>query len=250
MLAIFAEEDGCTWDDGSLLSSETDTDSGGQAYFDEWKASCLDALDSIHSSGNILRFLRTQSVPKPRVANKRGDKPISLPLTADGAEAIRSISCHAPFGRGTKPYSTQQVRRTWELDNGHYKTANPAWQPFLKASSSGTLPSKLGLSKVVAKAAQASPLRAGVLLQAPQRFREELVWLAPSLYVFHHAIGAAMCIFPSRAKQHTLATSPTSEYDLTVLGWYSDVTHEVEGAYGWVPLGTHLQTISEQRHSD
>lgn len=69
---------------------------------------------------------------------------IPLLLVDRDASTIKSKCEQAPFGRGDDTVVDRSVRRTWQLDAGHFRCSNPAWPAFLDSVLRETV-QKLGM---------------------------------------------------------------------------------------------------------
>ena len=76
------------------------------------------------------------SGPLPHVNNPglfiEGVGKVGLPLSDRDAADIGRASHKAPFGKGSKTFVDQTVRKTWELNPDQLELRNPAWEYTLQ----------------------------------------------------------------------------------------------------------------------
>lgn len=122
----------------------------------------------------------------------------------------------------------RSVRLTWELSSHEFRSTNPAWPEFLDTIKQDAAHS-LGLSP------------ASMSLE-PHKL---LLYETGSFFNSHDdsekapdMIGSLSICLPSNneggdvhlshaGRDHVYAIAPSSAFDLTVLAWFSEVTHEV-----------------------
>lgn len=119
------------------------------------------------------------------------------------------------------------VRKTWELDHTQFALANPAWQAYV-ASLLDDAAQSLAMSEV-----RAEPYK--LLLYEEGSFfkRHKDSEKVPGM------IGTMVICLPSKhdggsvhlshaGKSYVFETDKTSDFGLTSLSWFSDVTHEIK----------------------
>jgi predicted 2-oxoglutarate/Fe(II)-dependent dioxygenase YbiX len=62
----------------------------------------------------------------------KGLGPISLPLTPEQAQALKSRCEQAPYGKGEKTIVDTSVRRVWRLKPARFTLRSPDWETFLQ----------------------------------------------------------------------------------------------------------------------
>ncbi|KAI0851538.1 hypothetical protein F5Y00DRAFT_267723 [Daldinia vernicosa] len=209
--------------DGSSGNDEDVTDS--EECLDEIKKDLLECLDKIQTAGRVAVSKQHDTFINPGL--KIADTLIPLPLAPRDAETIRSVSREAPFGRGDETVVDTSVRKTWELDHTQFTFANPAWQPYV-ASLLDEAARSLAMSEV-----RAEPYK--LLLYEEGSFfkRHKDSEKVPGM------IGTMVICLPSKhdggsvhlshaGKSYVFETDKTSDFGLTCLSWFSDVTHEIK----------------------
>ncbi|RYP23854.1 hypothetical protein DL765_000931 [Monosporascus sp. GIB2] len=94
-----------------------------------WKAELLRSLKAIKTRGDFACQINRESFVNPGL--EAAGSLIPLPLIARDAEAIKSHSQQAPFGRGDQTLVDTSVRKTWELSTEKFRCSNPAWNSYL-----------------------------------------------------------------------------------------------------------------------
>ncbi|KAH9987115.1 hypothetical protein F4779DRAFT_611535 [Xylariaceae sp. FL0662B] len=193
--------------------------------FEELKDKLLKCLDEIETTGDFANVKRYKSFVNPGLTI--GETLIPLPLVPRDAETIKSVCRQAPFGKGEETLVDTSVRKTWELDHSQFKLVNPNWQSCL-AMLLKNAEESLGLSEV-----RAEPYK--LLLYEEGSFfkRHKDSEKAPGM------VGTLVICLPSKhdggnvhvshaGKSYVFDTAVGSDFDLTSLAWFADVTHEVK----------------------
>ncbi len=193
-----------------------------------WKTTLHSCLNAIEATGEIAFTKRYHLFVNPGLQITEGCFPIPLPLTVDHAEAIKGVCRQAPFGKGDQTLVDTTVRKTWELDHLQFQLMNPTWKPFLAALVRDAT-AGLGLQGSV----EARPHK--LLLYEPGSFFRR----HKDSEKEHGMLGTLVVCLPSKheggdvclsfgQKERTFATAPASAFDLTMMAWFSDVSHEVK----------------------
>jgi hypothetical protein len=216
---------GSGYDSGVLESELHDSESSTDD--EDTAAELLACLDDVQTEGSFSAFHHADIYPNPGL-HIYDHGSVGLPLAEKDAKAIASICQQAPFGLKDQTVIDTTVRRTWELDNSRFECQNPRWPVYVE-NLARRATSALGV-RVPARAEIYKMLlyEEGAFFKAhkdtekvPGMFGTMVVCL-PS----HHEGGE---VWLSHAGKTTaLDTSTTSQFDLTTLAWYSDVTHEVK----------------------
>lgn len=210
--------------------SENDFGSDSDLSSDETftlKEELLACLDAVNAAGTFASFYIRDEFPNPGLFIK-GYGAIPFPLQSRDADAIAQMSRQAPFGKGDKTVVDTTVRNTWELDSSSLEFRNPAWVEFLKQIIQRTK-QELGIEgSISAELYKLLLYEQGAFFKAHKDTEK-----APGM------IGTLVICLPSKHEggdvhlshsggKKVLQSGPTSEYGLSVLAWYSDVTHEVK----------------------
>ncbi|KAJ4424245.1 hypothetical protein N0V82_001111 [Gnomoniopsis sp. IMI 355080] len=192
-----------------------------------WKHELAKSVKDIEAYGNFAtsKTYTTFSNPGLEVA----DVKIPLPLPDLYAEQIKAVARSAPFGRGDETVVDHSVRLTWELNHDEFRITNPSWQAFL--------------DRLTQDAAAGLGLKPDEIRIEPYKL---LLYERGSFFKPHKdsektsgMIGSMIVCLPSpheggdvhlshAGSKSVFATAPSSAFDLKVLAWYSDVTHEVK----------------------
>ncbi|KAI8960128.1 hypothetical protein F5Y11DRAFT_330886 [Daldinia sp. FL1419] len=189
------------------------------------KANLLNCLDKIQTTGHVAASKQYGAFTNPGLTV--AGTLIPLPLMSRDAETIRSVSRQAPFGKGDETVVDTSVRKTWELDHTQFAFANPAWQGYVALVLREAAQS-LAMSEV-----RAEPYK--LLLYDEGSFfkRHKDSEKVPGM------IGTLVICLPSKhdggsvhlshvGKSYVFDTDKTSDFGLTSLSWFSDVTHEIK----------------------
>ncbi|KAI0118550.1 hypothetical protein F4776DRAFT_634580 [Hypoxylon sp. NC0597] len=203
--------------------SSSDKELVGNAL-DQLKKDLLKCLDKIQTTGHVATSKQHGSYVNPGLMV--ADTLIPLPLVPRDAETIRSVSRQAPFGKGDETVVDTSVRKTWELDHSQFRCANPDWEAYVSLLLDDASRS-LAMSGV-----KAEPYK--LLLYDEGSFfkRHKDSEKIPGM------IGTLVICLPSKhdggsvhlshgGKDYVFDTDKTSDFGLTSLAWFSDVTHEV-----------------------
>ncbi|OIW30426.1 hypothetical protein CONLIGDRAFT_699866 [Coniochaeta ligniaria NRRL 30616] len=209
------------------------SDSGDSASIPDVAVDGVDAikqklqacLDEIEAAGDFATFHRHPAFVNPGLTIQ-GDRRITLPLSQGDAKAIKTACRRAPFGQGDRTIVDTSVRNTWELHPSAFQLANPAWESYfttiLRQAADG-----LGLCGVKAQIDKLLLYEQGSFFKRHKDSEKEpgmvgtMVVCLPS----QHQGGAVNLSFKS--EERSFATGPASDWDMTTLAWYSDVTHEI-----------------------
>ncbi|OTA67761.1 hypothetical protein K449DRAFT_364184 [Hypoxylon sp. EC38] len=209
---------------------EISDDSGSDDKFvgdtlDQLKRELLKCLDKIQTAGRVATSNQHGSYVNPGLMV--ADTLIPLPLVPRDAETIRSVCRQAPFGKGDETVVDISVRKTWELDHSQFRCANPDWEAYISLLLDDASRS-LAMSEV-----KAEPYK--LLLYDEGSFfkRHKDSEKVPGM------IGTLVICLPSKheggsvhlshgGKSYVFDTDKASDFGLSSLAWFSDVTHEVK----------------------
>lgn len=190
----------------------------------KWKRSLGDHLDEVQATAQFATCYPVLHPANPGLIVN--DTLIPLPLVPRDAEILKAACRRAPFGRGDETVVDESVRKTWELDHTQFQLANPAWPGFLNSLIPGvTVP--LGMKDVRIEPYKLLLYEEGSFFQR-HRDSEKVPGMIGTVVVSlpsRHEGGDVHLFLNGKAMQ--FSTSIVSAYDMTVLAWYSDVTHEI-----------------------
>ncbi|XDG02263.1 hypothetical protein ABKA04_001878 [Annulohypoxylon sp. FPYF3050] len=155
------------------------------------------------------------------------DTLIPLPLTPRDAETIKNASRQAPFGRGDETVVDTSVRDTWELDHTQFGFANPGWSTFVELLLIDVRRS-LAIPKVKAEPYKLLLYEEGSFFKRHKDSEKVPGMVATMVICLPSKHEGGSVHLSHGSKNYIFDTSKTSEYDLTTLSWFSDVTHEVK----------------------
>ncbi|ATY63069.1 hypothetical protein A9K55_009334 [Cordyceps militaris] len=192
-----------------------------------WRSDLLRCLRSIQTTGDFSWTDSYHIFVNPAL-DIPGHGKVALPLCPRVAHEIKQACRLAPFGNGHQTVVDDSVRKTWQLHHTQFRLANPHWQAFLESGILAPAAQRLGLV-----GAQAKPHK--LLLYEPGSFFKQhkdsqkepgmvgtLVVCLPS----EHDGGEVHLSF--KEENRTYATGPGSEFDMTAMAWFGDVSHEVK----------------------
>ncbi|XXH00494.1 hypothetical protein Hte_006840 [Hypoxylon texense] len=200
---------------------ESDLENG----FDGLKEDLLECLDEIRTTDDIGVTKEYCSFVNPGLTV--ADNLIPLPLVPRDAETIKGACREPPFGRGDETVVDTSVRKTWELDATQFKCSNPEWVAYLTKLSKDAAES-LALSNVRAEPYKLLLYEEGSFFK-PHKDPEKVPGMAGTLVVClpsKHQGGSFHLSYAG--EKYVIDTDKTSEFGLTSLCWFSDVTHEIK----------------------
>lgn len=183
-------------------------------------------LDNVQHEGTFSTFHTLKAYTNPAL-HLNGYGSVGLPLAVRDAEAITRICKQSPFGKGDQTIIDTSVRKTWELDAAEFQCRNPAWTAYLD-SLVGQAVKDLGVQ--VETRAQLYKLllyEEGAFFKA-HKDSEKVPGMFGTLVIClpsEHTGGEVYLVHDK--KKRTLETAPSSAFDISMLAWYSDVSHEV-----------------------
>ncbi|KAI1206309.1 uncharacterized protein F4807DRAFT_463799 [Annulohypoxylon truncatum] len=189
------------------------------------KRDLLTCLNGIKTTGNVAAYKHYESFVNPGLMVV--DTLIPLPLLPRDAETIKNASRQAPFGKGDETVVDTSVRNTWELDHTQFKFTNPRWNKYLQS-----LLTEVGRSLAITKM-RAEPYK--LLLYEEGAFfkrhkdSEKVPGMMATMVICLPSKHEGGSVHLSHGgKDYIFETDKTSDFDLTTLSWFSDVTHEVK----------------------
>ena len=102
-----------------------------------------DAFETSESKGSFACYGLCDSMnPGLEV---EGTGLIGLPLSDREAEALKSVSHKAPFGKDSETIIDDSVRKTWEINADMVRLANPKWNEYVLRTLMPRICNELGL---------------------------------------------------------------------------------------------------------
>ncbi|KAI1771894.1 hypothetical protein F4818DRAFT_444892 [Hypoxylon cercidicola] len=195
------------------ISDEDELESNEKTGFDELKAKLLGCLDRIRTTGTVACSKQYNSFINPGLIV--ADSRIPLPLVPRDAETIKGTVVDT------------SVRKTWELDHTQFRFSNPEWQTYV-ASLLNDASQGLGMSAVRVEPYKLLLYEEGSFFKSHKDFEK-----TPGM------IGTLVICLPSKheggsvrlshaGQKYVFDTDKASEFGLTSLSWFSDVTHEIK----------------------
>ena len=193
---------------------------------EELKPLLLKFLKEIKAVGDVVTAKRHQLFVNPGLTV--ADTLIPLPLVPRDAETIKGVCRQAPFGRGEETVVDTSVRNTWELDASQFRLANPDWDDFLHGTLLKTATKKLGLSGLRADLYKLLLYEPGSFFK-PHKDSEKAPGMVATMVVCLPSKHGGGGVHLSHAGLgYVLDTERGSDFKLTALAWYADITHEVK----------------------
>lgn len=119
------------------------------------------------------------------------------------------------------------VRKTWELDRTQFSFSNPKWQDYVTSITDEAARS-LAMSDVRAEPFKLLLYEKGSFFKR-HKDSEKVPGLIGTLVICLPSKHEGGSVHLSHARRkHVLNTDKTSEFGLTSLAWFSDVTHEIK----------------------
>ena len=205
-----------------MLSDESDE----EVRLKDVKRGLLKCLNSIQAVGKVATSKQHRHFINPGLTIS--GVLIPLPLVPRDAETIKSVCRQAPFGRGDETVVDTSVRKTWELNPTQFKLADPGWKDFLNGTLLKTAREKLGLPDVRADLYKLLLYEPGSFFK-PHKDSEKAPGMVATMVICLPSKHEGGNVHLSHiGKEHIFETGPSSDFKMTSLAWYSDVTHEVK----------------------
>lgn len=185
--------------------------------------------EAVESKGSFAFQKSYQDFPNPCLSVE-GLGQIGLPLSSRDAKALITECSQAPFGQGTKTIVDTTVRKTWQLDASKVSFEHPNWVDFIR--------------KVLCEACEG--LGVNSISQPVGELYKLLLYEPGSHFKAHQdtekspgMFGTMVIILPSKftggdihlkhaESSKIFKCSSNSNFNISVLSWYTDVFHEVK----------------------
>ena len=215
-------------DDGASSSANSSTISSAESM-KEIKDNICTYLDAV-SDGTFATSGILPNAVNPGLSIKGLGK-VGLPLSERDAQAIIKQSREAPFGKGSRTFVDQSVRKTWELDPQQVQFRNREWpevvQDAVRKSMEllgvigGETSVRADLHKLLLYEKDGFFKTHKDTEKAPGMFAT-LVIMLPS----EHDGGDV--VVHLRDRKQTLSTSASKEFGYSYMAWYADVNHSIQ----------------------
>jgi hypothetical protein len=241
-----SEDDHWSSEPETETKSETKSDGGSDLRLD-----LLECLDAIETEGNFSSSFHAPAFPNPGLYVKDHGL-VGLPLSHADAQAIASLSRQAPFGRKDETVVDTAVRKTWELGAEQFEFKNPRWIAYVQELGRKAIKDlgvKVGAHPEIYKLLL---YEEGAFFKA-HKDSEKAAGMFGTMVVClpsHHEGGEIWLSHAGEKRQ--LSTAATSLFDLSMMSWYADVTHEVKpvtSGYRLVLTYNLIQDTTSQRQT-
>ncbi|KAI0870411.1 hypothetical protein GGS24DRAFT_504795 [Hypoxylon argillaceum] len=210
----------------SLVSSDSgsESDSPLDPTAHKLRSQLASRIDAIETRGEFATKKQYSEFANPGL--QIGDALIALPLDPAQVTLIRDASRQAPFGRGEKTLVDTSVRDTWELDASKFRIANPAWAAFV-SSTLRHVATTLGMSGVKTELYKLLLYEKGSFFKR-HKDSEKAPGMIATLSICLPSRYKGGKVHVSHAGKKRVFDTSQSLFDISALGWYADVTHEIK----------------------
>ncbi|RYC64267.1 hypothetical protein CHU98_g1956 [Xylaria longipes] len=208
----------------SWQSVSSDSPSDSPPEDEGWKNELKETIDTIKTYGEFATSEQYSQYANPGL--QVGDALVALPLDPAQVALIRNASRQAPFGRGDKTLIDTSVRNTWELDASDFSIANPAWSAFV-SQALRSISQGLGMSGVKTELYKLLLYEKGSFFKRHKDSEKAPGMIATLSICLPSRYKGGEVHLSHAGKKHVFDTSQ-SIFDVSVLAWYADVTHEIK----------------------
>lgn len=213
----------------SEMDSHEELSSSPEDELDDstFKQELLRCLDDVISTGSFSAYEDNKMYPNPGL-HVNGLGLVPFPLNQHYAEALSRISSPAPFGKGDETLVDVSVRKTWEINNSDFQFRNPSWEAYVDIMVERAR-KQLGVEvQVCAERYKLLLYEKGAFFK-PHKDTEKVPGMFGTLVICLPSKHEGGEVHLSHAGQKkVLQTAPMSEFSISALAWYSDVTHEIK----------------------
>ncbi|KAI2470828.1 hypothetical protein F4781DRAFT_159286 [Annulohypoxylon bovei var. microspora] len=203
---------------------EADDQDLGELLF-EVKHDLLRCLNGIRTTGNVAASKHYNSFVNPGLVV--ADSLIPMPLVPRDAETIKNASRQAPFGKGDETVVDTSVRNTWELDHTQFKFTNPDWKDYVVSLLTDAARS-LAIPKMKPQPYKLLLYEEGSFFKRHKDSEKVPGMMATMVICLPSKHDGGSVHLSHGGKNYVFETDKTSDFGLTTLSWFSDVTHEVK----------------------
>ncbi|KAF6756349.1 hypothetical protein DFP72DRAFT_284134 [Ephemerocybe angulata] len=221
--------------DISESSSESSSEPASESeeeYDGDINDDLYDALaQDFKFSGSYFHRSRHPGAPNPGLT-VAGIGSIGLPLSERDAKLLISRAAQAPFGKGDQTVVDTSVRDTWEIEPASISFRNPNWFTFVDEMAVNTVAATLGVTNYATK--PRCELYKMLLYQPGSHFLPHQDtskadgMFATVIFVLPSAFEGGQVHLSHAGRTSIIDVSQNSEFNTSVLAWYTDVVHEVK----------------------
>ncbi|RXW17214.1 hypothetical protein EST38_g8644 [Candolleomyces aberdarensis] len=181
--------------------------------------------------GSFYHSLTSSNAPNPSLVIE-GIGLIGLPLPERDAQLLISRAAQAPFGKGDQTLIDTTVRDTWEIDPACATLKNPKWHEYVDELASVTIWTALGAAPWSTR--PRCELYKILLYQAGSHFLPHQDtykadgMFATVVFVLPSAFEGGEVHVSHSGQKAVIDVAKGSEFNTSVLAWYTDVVHEVK----------------------
>ncbi|KAL7625336.1 hypothetical protein AAE478_004552 [Parahypoxylon ruwenzoriense] len=204
--------------------------SDGESELDEFKQDLAICLDGIRTSSRVATCKEYDAFVNPGLTIN--DTLIPLPLVGHDAEIIRNSQGQFYPGTVLIPITlytvvAPSVRKTWELDHTQFTCKNPAWKSYVTTLVNEAA-QKLSMSDIRAEPYKLLLYEEGSFFKSHKDSEKAPGMIATLVICLPSKHDGGGVHLSHAGKSYVFETDKTSDFGLTSLAWFSDVTHEIE----------------------
>ncbi|KZS90666.1 hypothetical protein SISNIDRAFT_415161, partial [Sistotremastrum niveocremeum HHB9708] len=174
-------------------------------------------------------FSHTYNIAPTPGLNIAGFGPLPLPLTERDAKALIDVCELAPFGKAERTIVDKQVRDTWEIDAAKVTFQNPHWEPWFKTVVIPQISQSLGVASISNWELYKLLLYEEGSHFLPHQDTEKCEGMfATAVIVLPSAFEGGQLHLSHSGQEKILDVAGDSGFSTSILGWYTDVRHEVK----------------------
>ncbi|KAF5336603.1 hypothetical protein D9611_006618 [Ephemerocybe angulata] len=215
--------------DISESSSESSSEPASESeeeYDGDINDDLYDALaQDFKFNGSYFHRSRHPGAPNPGLT-VAGIGSIGLPLSERDAKLLISRAAQAPFGKGDQTVVDTSVRDTWEIEPASISFRNPNWFTFVDEMAVNTVAATLGVTNYATK--PRCELYKMLLYQPGSHTSKADGMFATVIFVLPSAFEGGQVHLSHAGRTSIIDVSQNSEFNTSVLAWYTDVVHEVK----------------------
>ncbi|KAI5830724.1 hypothetical protein K523DRAFT_415626 [Schizophyllum commune Tattone D] len=219
-------------------ASDASSDDGDEPSVDNPSTDISGDLDrALHDlsrtfTGEIASHKTYLDAPIPGLNLLASDiGPVGLPLNEREAKVVKSGCKQAPFGKGERTVVDKSVRDTWEMDASLVHFNNAAWNDFMQRVLKDVC-TTLGVNMAVSN--PRCELYKLLLYETGSHFLPHVdtekvgSMFATIIVVLPSPFTGGAAHLSHANKSEVFDCSENSAHQMTVLSWYTDVTHSIE----------------------
>ncbi|KAH8833950.1 hypothetical protein DL96DRAFT_1491083 [Flagelloscypha sp. PMI_526] len=180
--------------------------------------------------GSYYHASSTNSAPDPSL-RVEGLGIISLPLSGEGAQALKNASAQAPYGRGSQTIVNKDVRDTWQIASDCVSFGNKKWTKWIKDVVIPSVSASLGVpasTGVVCNLYKLLLYEKGSHFLSHQDTAKEPGMFASVIIVLPSKFSGGQVHLSHSKHKQVIDVSLGSATQTSISAWYTDVFHEVK----------------------